>query len=301
MSDNHPTSDHLLNEADDHFQQRDYQTALEMYEKSYNLARNEFNRSIETEALAQIARIHLINGEPESGKKFLDQASEKVSKIDPMGYSRFLGVKGRFEWKADNIDAAVTTFTEMFVYSNAMALWGRAVDAANMLAILSHDPKEQIQWCQKGIEAAETSENEQLLGPLWNNLAATYYDLQQYELALESYIKSREYHWRFSGETAKLFADYHIGMSYRLLGQNEKALSWLRPVLAWAERLQNHSAIGQACEDIAECQIALGNKEEGIVLLKRAKDEYAKAGFDKSWVEIWDNINKRIEQVENIL
>ncbi|MDH4035718.1 MAG: tetratricopeptide repeat protein, partial [candidate division Zixibacteria bacterium] len=159
-------------------------------------------------------------------------------------------------------------------------------------------PEEQIKWGRRGIEAAEEGDQERWLGPLWNNLAGTYYDQKQFDSALECYTKAREYHWRFSGETGKLFADYHVGMTHRLLGNFEEAGQWLRPVLAWAERLENHSAIGQACEDLGEAAIGLGNKAEGLKLLKRARDEYKTEGYDSSWTEVWEHINKRIAEVQ---
>jgi len=70
-------------------------------------------------------------------------------------------------------------------------------------------------------------------------------------------------------------------MTCRLLGKYDEADQWLRPVLAWAERLGDHR----------------GNKNEGLRLLKRARDEYKTAGFDESWKEVWDNINARIKAV----
>lgn len=291
------TANSLLQQADEVFQSRDYAVAREEYLKVLEQARKEFNRSVETEALAQVARTTLLTGNKEEGRTWLSQAAEKAVDDDPMGWSRYLGVRGRFEWQDGDLNRARATFDEMYVYCNTNGLWGRSVDAAHMIAIVAEDPQEQIEWGKRGIEAAESGEVESWLGPLWNNLAGTYYELKQYDSALACYLKAREYHWRFSGEIGKLFADYHVGMTYRLLGDLEKAGQWLRPVLAWAERLGEHSAIGQACEDLGEIEVARGNKSEGLRLLKRARDEYKAAGFDESWKEIWDNINERISAV----
>jgi len=68
--------------------------------------------------------------------------------------------------------------------------------------------------------------------------------------------------------------------------------------LAWAERLENHGAIGQTCEDLGEADIAEGSKATGIEWLKRARDEYQAEGYDKNWPEIGDGINKRISDLE---
>lgn len=297
VTDTDITADSLLKEADSVFQKRDYNTAKEKYEKVVEAAHKEFNRSVEVEALAQVARTNLILGEKENGRAWLEKAEERASDSDPYGWSRLLGVKGRFAWQDKDLTTARTIFEEMFAYCNTNGLYGRAIDAAHMVAIVAEKPEEQIEWNRLGIEAAEASDTEHWLGPLWNNLAGTYYDLNQFDSALTCYRKAREYHWRFSGEIGKLYADYHVGMTLRLTGQTEEAAQWLRPVLAWAERLGNHSCIGQACEDLGEIAITDGNSEEGLALLKRAREEYKLEGYDSSWPEIYEKIEKRIAEL----
>ncbi len=298
VSGNEQTADSLLSQADDVFQSQHYEAALEKYTEVVQTAHKEFNRSVEVEALSQVARMNLVLGNREEGETWLGRAADRASESDPMGWSRYLGVKGRFEWKADDLKQARATFDQMFEFCHANALWGRAVDAAHMIAIVAESPEEQIEWGRRGIEAAEAGDVESWLGPLWNNLAGTYYDLKQFDSALECYTKAREYHWRFSGEVGKLFADYHVGTTHRLLGNFDKAGKWLRPVLAWAERIENHSAIGQACADLGEIEIAKDNKAAGLKLLRRARDEYKKEGYDTSWPEVWEQINKRISEVQ---
>ncbi len=298
MTDSAKSSVDSLKEADSLFQDREMEAAFAAYDKAHQKAREEFNRPVEVEALAQMARLTLSKGDSEEGEDWLDKARERADESDPLGWSRFLGVEGRFAWKAGNIQVARETFEQMFDYCSAKALWGRAVDAAHMVAIVAESREDQIKWSHIGIEMAETHNSNRWLGPLWNNLAGVYYDNKQYDSCLACYHKARDYHWQFSGETEKLFADYHVGLVYRLKGEFENAEKWLRPVLAWAERLDNHSAIGQTCEDLGEIEFARGNKPAGIQLLKRAREEYQKAGFDKSWPEIWNNISKRLEQVE---
>jgi tetratricopeptide (TPR) repeat protein len=299
MSDSvNPNSDSLLAEADSLFQERDYAAALPVYVQAVEAARRDFNRPVETEALAQVARCHLTQNNKEEGRKWLEDAAKRASDDDPMGWSRYLGVKGRYEWKDGDLKKSRATFDTMYVYCNTNALWARSVDAANMIAIVSESPEEQIEWSMRGIDAAESGGVESWLGPLWNNLGATYYDTGKFDLALEAFLRARRYHWQYSNETAKLYADYHVGMAYRATGQLDKAGQWLRPVLAWAERLEDHSAIGQACEELGEIAIATGKKSDGLMLLKRARDEYKTAGFDQSGKEAWNGINKRIEQVK---
>lgn len=295
---NEYTADALLDAADTLFQNQDYRGALDKYTEVVQAARREFNRSVEVEALSQMARMNLLLGNKEEGGRWLEEARGKAYESDPMGWSRYLGVKGRFEWQNNDLKTARETFETMYDYCNTNTLWSRAIDAAHMIAIVAETPEEQIEWGKRGIKAAEAGEYESWLGPLWNNLATTYYDIKKYDSALECYLNAREYHWRYSGETAKLFADYHVGMIYRYLGRFDEACKWLRPVLAWAERLQNHSAIGQALQDLGEIEIARKNKSEGLKMLRRAREEYQKAKFNEIRPEIWNGINDRIKELE---
>ncbi len=288
------TADSLLNAGDAQFKARQYADALTTYQAAVARARKEFNRSVEVEALAQVARAYLIQNRKDEGRPYLVEAAARADDSDPMGWSRYLGVKGRFEWQDDDLTTARATFDTMYEYCSTNALWGRAVDAAHMIAIVAESTDDQIEWARRGIAAAEAADEESWLGPLWNNLAVTYWESKQYDSALSCFEKARDYHWRFSDETAKLFADYHIGMTLRFLGRYDEAKKWLRPVLAWAERLDNHGAIGQACEDLGEIAIAEGKKADGIKLLERARTEYQAEGYDKTWPEIWNNINKRL-------
>lgn len=292
------SADQRLKEADQLFQERNYETALEHYREAAKSAGREFNYSVEVEALSQVARMNLLLGDKNEGKKVLAQVAGKARESDPYGWSRFLGVRGRFEWQDNDLKVSFATFDQMYDYCGVNSLWGRAVDAAHMMAIVAENPEQQIKWGRKGLEIAEANDVESWLGPLWNNLAGTYYDMKNFDSTLQCYIKAREYHWRHSGEVAKLFADYHVGMAYRLTGGYEKAGQWLRPVLAWAERLQNHSAIGQACEDLGEVALATGKTDDGKKLFQRAKSEYDKAGFEKSWPEIYNNVNKQLAELK---
>ncbi|MDH4033289.1 MAG: hypothetical protein OEV80_05765, partial [candidate division Zixibacteria bacterium] len=142
VSTNDQSADETLSQADDIFQSRDYGSALESYLEVAEAARKEFNRSVEVEALSQVARMNLILGNRETGEEYLQQAKERSSESDPMGWSRYLGVKGRFEWKAGDLKAARATFDQMFEFCDANALWGRAVDAAHMIAIVAETPEE---------------------------------------------------------------------------------------------------------------------------------------------------------------
>ncbi len=96
----------------------------------------------------------------------------------------------------------------------------------------------------------------------------------------------------------KLYADYHVGMALRHLDRNEEAAKWLRPVLAWAERLGNASAIAQASEDLGETMIAEGKTADGLQLLLQAKTWYEAAGYREVNPEAVSALETRIEELK---
>ena len=71
MQESDTSADSALALADEIFQARKYKSALEEYQKTVGLAKTEFNRSVETEALAQIARMNLLLGNKEEGRAHL--------------------------------------------------------------------------------------------------------------------------------------------------------------------------------------------------------------------------------------
>jgi hypothetical protein len=45
------------------------------------------------------ARSHLIRGEGAQGRPWIERAAKHATTDEPKGWSRFLGVRGRFEWQ----------------------------------------------------------------------------------------------------------------------------------------------------------------------------------------------------------
>lgn len=293
------SADATLRLADESFQARRLGQALEQYHTAQQLARDEFNRPIEVEALSQMARVLMMQGKKDEGHQWLEKAAAIASENDPMGWSRFVGVRGRYQWRENDLTGARETFEQMYTFCSNNNLWSRAVDAANMNAIVADTPEDQIVWSRRGIEIAEKAEVDSWLGPLWNNLAATYFDIHQYDEALDCYLKARGYHWQHSDERSKLMADYQIGMTLRMLGKMSDAARWLRPVLAWAERLEDNVAIAQAAQDLGEVEIASQRKLSGIALLKQALSAYRAAKYDEQAPEIVEQLSGRIKQLEN--
>jgi len=302
----------LLSEADRTFNSRDYAGATDLYAALADKAEAEGDTVVLVQALAMTARGYLIQGKKEQGREWLQRAADLACSDEPSGWSRYLGVKGRFEWQDDKKDTATQTFESMYAYCMEHELYSRAIDAAHMVAITGAF-EQQIEWAHRGIVAAEKGGEDGWLGPLWNNLGVTWWDraletegedaLKYNTEALECYLKARDYHWKTGGEINKLIADWAVGSAYRRAGEPQKAGAWLRPVLAWAERLyeldptpENGEWIGWASFDLGMLAADAGESGRALELLTTAKELLDAVGIQEWDPASWETLNIRIKE-----
>jgi tetratricopeptide (TPR) repeat protein len=284
-----PKAADLLKQGDLMFGSRKYAEATAIFEKAVKAAESEGDKSALVEALAMTARGHLIRDLKDEGRPWIDRATAVAKPDDPAGWSRYLGVRGRFEWQDDDKAKATKTFEEMYAYCLKHELHSRAVDAAHMVAITG-SVEQQIEWGTKGIEAAEKGGMDGWLGPLWNNLGNTYQDAGRFEDAVEAFLKAREYHWKVGAEINKLIADWAVGMAYRRAGDAKKAIVWIRPVLAWSERRYAEEQtpdtaewVGFSHREMGEIAAMNGKTAEALDHLKKAKKHLTEAKMQE-----WD-------------
>jgi len=264
----------LLAEGDKVFSARDYAKATEIYLRAVAAAERANEPVVLVEALSMAARGYLIREQVKEGRPFIDRAGKLADAKEPAAWSRYLGVRGRFEWKEGDKPRAARTFETMYAYCLKHEQYNRAVDAAHMVAIVgTHD--QQLEWAKKGIAAAERGGMDGWLGPLWNNLGNTYLELKRYEDGLDALLKARKFHWKVGNEHSKLVADWAVGMAYQRLGELEKAKQWLRPVLAWAERRLAEKDAPDRRE-----WVALAHAQLGLVARAEGRIDDARAHLD---------------------
>ena len=290
------TAEEIIRKADKMFSSRKYDEAREIYLRAAETAGAEQNNSVLTEAYARIARTYLISEKKEQGRAWLEKAARIASPEEPSGWSRYLGVRGRFEWKDEDLKTAAATFKEMYDYCSGRKMHDRAIDAAHMVAIVG-TPEEQIEWGMKGISEAEQSNATNWLGPLWNNLAWTYETGGDFEKTLEAYLKARENHWKYGDEMNKLISDWAVGHAHRLLGNYDSAMQWIRPVLAWAERIDAAEWIGWSNKELGEAEMALGNDSAALNYLTEAEKFLRQSGMEDWDPQGFEEIREKIKSL----
>ncbi len=282
--------------ADKVFATRKYADALALYRTLAEKGN--------VEALAQVARCLSLAGKLEEGKGWLERAGRLATKDEPLGWSRYLGVRGIYEREGGDKSKAKATFEEMHAYCVEKGLHRRAVDAVHHIAIIV-PPEEQPAWALKGIAAAEKLGDETWLAVLWNNLGSTYEELKKHDRMLEAYLKARDYHYKSGGDVQKLIADWAVGHAYRLTGKLKEARELLEKTLAWAERRHAKEPgaatiewVGLCRKDLGETLGGLGEKAKALELLKSARPALVEAGYEKSWPECLKEIDEAVGRLE---
>jgi len=304
----------LLVEADALFSAREYAAATEAYQRVSAAAEAEGDGTTRTEALAMVARGYSIQHELELGRPWLERAAALATPEAPLGWSRYLSVRGIFERESGERAVATRTFEELYAYCMAADLPERAIDAAHHVAIAA-EPEQQIVWAKRGIAAAEAAHSERWLAVLWNNLGVTYESLDRPADVHDAYIRAREYHYRTGTETNKLIADWPVGRAYRLAGQLDEASSWNSEALGWAERRYkadpspaNAEWLGYVLQERGELG-ALGYPRGGWPFeplppferawgyLMNARKYLVEGGIEESWPEGLAELDARIAEL----
>lgn len=290
----------LLKEADRLFNSRQYDESRPIYQKALKAAEDAKNKSDQAEALAMIARTYLVLDDKETGYIWLEKAKKAADFDEPMGWSRFLGVNGRFLWKEEKNDEALRMFQNMFEYCSENGLVDRAIDAAHMIAIVG-DVDTQIKWGIKGVKAAEEAGETRWLGPLWNNLGATYEENGRDYEALEAYLKARKYHYMHGTKLNKAIADWAIGHMYVKLGDFGNAIEWLKPLLPTFEELKDNEFIGLTCRELGEIELSKKDYQQSLELFTRAEQLLKEADMPSWDAKGYQKIVDRIALTEEKL
>jgi tetratricopeptide (TPR) repeat protein len=292
--------DRLISSADSLFGSGDYDRAREAYGRVAEMAEKSDLTSELTEAYSMIARCYLIVDRKEEGRPWIEKAGKTASPGEPLGWSRFLGVKGRFEWQDNENEAATGTFKAMYEYCSDHNLHDRAIDAAHMMAITG-TPEEQVEWGLKGIKEAEAGRVTRWLGPLWNNLGWTYEHNGDYEKAIEAYGKARDYHYEYGNERNKVVADWALGHAHRLNGDIDQASEWMGPLLAKFEAMSDTEFIGLTHRELGEIDCARGDYDAALSHLEKAETHLRQAGMPNWDADGYEALVKRISEVRDRL
>ncbi|MEE9442679.1 MAG: hypothetical protein V3V99_08425 [candidate division Zixibacteria bacterium] len=114
----------ILKKTNKIFKSRKYEESRDIYMQALKAAEKSNNLSDQTEALSMIARTHLINDDINTGYIWLEKAKKTADFDEPLGWSRYMGVKGRFLWKEESLNENyITALSTRPTCSPSPAIW----------------------------------------------------------------------------------------------------------------------------------------------------------------------------------
>jgi len=288
------------------FNQQKYADAADILARAITAAESAKDNTTLVRALSLHARAYLIRSFKEEGRPSILRAAELATPDDPIAWSAYLGVKGRFEWKDNNLEQAKATFTQWFDFCVTHDMTDVALDAVHMIAIVA-PPREQIEWHRKGIALAERAvaagkTSGGWLGPMYNNLGWVHFELKEYDQALEALQRARTHHHKHSNELSRLCADIFVAKVLRVMGRAEEAEPELKKAFAWASEIYTRDKdagerLGNCYEELAELDILAGRTTDAIDKLKKAHALITEAGVGKWGPEELTRLTNRIASI----
>lgn len=229
------------------------------------------------ELLTQVARTYSLRREFAQAHALLDEIEPLLAAAGAAPRTRYLLERGRTLNSAGDPAQARPLFEQAWTRAGAAGLEGLAVDAAHMVAITWSGRPEAIEWNQRGLALARSSNDAKvraLLPAMLNNTGWDLHDMGRYDEALPVFREALVA-WQARAKPAQVrFADYAVGRCLRLLGRHDEALAIQRRLEA--EYAAAGETNGFVFEELAELLAATGKPEQARPYFRRAADELGK-------------------------
>jgi tetratricopeptide (TPR) repeat protein len=243
----------------------------------------------------QIARAQVLQRNFAAAHQTLDDIEKRLFGASFATQVRYFLERGRAYNSSNERAEARSLFVRAFEVAQGAALDDLAVDSAHMMGIIE-PPIEALKWNEKAVGIAEGSDDPKAkdwLGSLYNNIGWTYYDKQDYPMALDIFQRGEEWYKERHSEQWARIARYSIGKTRRAMEQFAHALTIQEGIAAEIE--QKHlDPDGYVFEEIAECHLAFGRKEEAKPFFDRAYELLSK----DPWLA--ENEQKRLERLKEL-
>ena len=209
------------------------------------------------ELLSQIARTHSLRAQFAPAHALLDEAEAMLGEGMGVARARVLMERGRCYNSAGEPAHATPVFEAALAAARSAGADYHAVDAAHMLGIAA-PPEAAMAWNQRAMEMAEASADPRArgwLGPLYNNLAWTFFGMDRFGEALALQEKSRAFRAERGQRVPTRIAEWGIARTMRAMGRDAEALAGPRALLASAPE---GAPRGYVYEELGELALSAG-------------------------------------------
>ena len=259
------------------------------------LAKESGDVSYYAQLLTQIARTEGLQRKFEDAHKTLDIIEPLLTDELIVSRVRYLLERGRVYNSSNHPDRAKPLFSEAWKLAEVNKEDFYAIDAVHMLQIIEV-PEKKLEWANIAIEMAEKTTDERAknwLGSLYNNTGWAYNGLKQYDKALEMFKKSLKWQEEKGDVYGTIIAKWTIARTYRSLDRIDEALEIQRALAKEIEQ-KGLETDGYVYEELGECLLLLGKKEEARKYFKIAYDFLSK----NEWLKA--NEPERLERLKEL-
>ena len=221
--------------------------------------------------LTQIARTQGLQGNFKKANETLSEVDSLMISETKIAKIRYLLEQGRVYNSAGNPEKAKEFFLEAWKFGNENKLDLYAIDAAHMMGIVA-PPEKQLEWSLKALELTEKTDDKKAkgwLGALYNNIGWTYFDLKNYDKALELFQKGLRRREKIKDESGTRIAKWTIGRTYRALGKTDEALKIQENLLREIEE-KKLDPDGYVYEELGELYLLKNDKTKAKPFFQKA-------------------------------
>lgn len=247
--------------------------------------------------LTQIARTHSLRQQFDDAHTILDKVGNLLAENTELfaAWVRYYLERGRSFNSAGDKEKAIVLFRQAYDLAKEHGLDFYAIDAAHMMAI-AEAPDEAIRWSDIAIDMIEKTPDERAkkwAGPLYNNTGWTYHDKGDYEKAMSYFKKCLAWHSERNTGQGERIAKWTVARCLRSLGKTQESLDKQMSLLKEIEE-NNYGNDGYVFEEIAECNLELGDGETAEGYFAKAYKELSKDG----WLQT--NEQPRLERLRKL-
>lgn len=267
----------MLDDADESYNGRAYENALESYKAVYLAANSKNLDATATEAAAMVATTFATVGQSEEGDPWMERAEDKANDREPLAWTRVLLARGVRDWCASDEPKARGRFTLLYNYCFNNKLTPRAIQAAMLVSKVSKG-HEQLEWMQRAIHAAQTTGNPKWEAPLWSEHAWLLDARKRHQEALEAFEKARDLTARAEvTRLGRLKTEWAYGHGLRMVGRLDEARDLLEQSNAKAHSIYIEKPSPRAAEFLGRVIAEIGEIDASEGRLDRARERFIAA------------------------
>jgi tetratricopeptide (TPR) repeat protein len=230
------------------------------------------------ELMTQIARTLGLQQKFDQANQLLDSAEELLPAAGERAWVRYQLERGRVLNSSKHQAEALPMFEAAWDRATNARLDQFAVDAAHMCGIAAPTTDQKMEWNLKALAVAENSSDpkaQHWRGSLYNNMGWDYFDIRQYDSALELFSKDLLFRGTQHQAKEARIAKWSIARTLRAKGKVDSALA-MQKQLEQEWLASGEPQDGYVFEEIAECLFTLGRIPEATPYFARAYEYLSK-------------------------